>query len=326
MTWQAIKRIAVTFLGTTLLFSAFVGLGTSLALLISSCIGYLPYSDRPGPGWWGHPHWPALVEITTYLGFAPAFAYFSLFFGLGFFGLALVLGFASAPRWLSRVLGALLAGAAAVLAVAGGGWYFALAPIFPDVAGIIGLLYGTLLFPRFIYPRSRHLDMWARTACVAIAAGLLVLWMAWPFIPRTPPPQISFDLIRLTPGNQPVTVPKWQGQDVARETDLLNLRGVIHGGIGGPASSSEGGPEINVELIALESITSEARLHIPKEGYVVYVLQNGRWTPHPSVQKATKHLLIVEPGSDPRFDGGRVQIEDQSPHAFTWYPGIPKGH
>ena len=70
------KRLGLQFCGTAILFSAFVSLTTSGVLLLACVLGYLPYSDRPGPGWWGRVHWPSPAEIGTYLGFAPWFAYF----------------------------------------------------------------------------------------------------------------------------------------------------------------------------------------------------------------------------------------------------------
>jgi hypothetical protein len=326
MSWRPIKRIAVSFLGTAILFSVVVSAGTSLVLLVSSSLGYLPYSDRPGPGWWGHPHWPSLAEAATYFGFAPFLAYFCLFFGLGLFALALVFGLASTSRWLTRVLGAILAGGAALLAVSAAGWYFAVASIGPDTAGILGLLYGAFLFPRFVHVRSDPLPAWMRIVLVSASSGLFAYWLVLPFLPHTPAPPISYDLIRLTPGNQSITAPEWQGQDVARELTALNLHGQVHGGIGGTGASSHDAPEIHVELVALEPITSEARLPIPKQGYVVYTLQNGKWTAHPSIEKTDKHTLILQPGTDPKYDGGRVQITGGKQFAFTWYPAIQTGN
>jgi hypothetical protein len=157
---KMLKSLARRFAGTALLFSGIVGIGTSLVLLLSSCFGYLPYSDRPGPGWRGRVHWPSWTEFVTYIGFAPWFAYFCLFFGLGLFGLCLVLGVASTPRWLNRLVGGVIAAAAAGLAVMAAGWYLALAAIGPDAAIVLGLLYGVFLFPRFIESRSRPMPVW----------------------------------------------------------------------------------------------------------------------------------------------------------------------
>jgi hypothetical protein len=319
-----LKNLGISFAGTVLLFSAIVSLGTCCVLLICDCFGYLPYSDRPGPGWWGHLHWPAWAEIATYFGFAPLLAYGCLFFGFGLFVLSLALGLASPPRWMNCVLGALYAGAAALLAVAGAGWYFAIASIGPDSAGILGIAYGVFLFPRFVPLSTSRRAAWIRVSVAVCAGGLFAYWIVMPFLPRKQRALISYDLVLLTPGNQPVTPPVWLGEDVAQEIKTLNLHGVTHGGIGSTSGSYEGAPEIHVELIALEPITAKARLSIPKQGSVVYTLQGGIWTAHPSISKTDKRTLILQPGIDPKYDGGQVQIDGEKLFSFTWYPTISK--
>jgi hypothetical protein len=321
-----LKSLSRRFAGTTLLFSGIVGIGTSLVLLLSSCVGYLPYSDRPGPGWWGRVHWPSWAEAATYIGFAPWFAYFCLYFGLGLFGLSFALGVASTPRWLNRFLGGVIAAGAAGLAVAGAGWYVALAAIGPDVAIILGLLYGVFLFPRFIEPRSQPITIWVRISIVLCATALLLYWIASPFLPHQPLSAIKYNLVRVTPGEKAVTSTSFPGSEIKADLAALNLRGEAHGGIGSMESSDQNASAIDVELVALEPITKEAKLAIPKTGHVIYVLQGGAWTPHPSISQKDKRTLTVEPGTDPRFDGGRVKLGKEGDfHAFTWYPVIPKG-
>jgi hypothetical protein len=322
-----LKSLARRFAGTALLFSAVVGVGTSFVLLLSSCFGYLPYSDRPGPGWWGRVHWPSWNEFTSYIGFTPWFAYFCLFFGLGLFGLCLVLGVASTPRWLNRLLGGAIAAPAAGLAVTAAGWYFALAAIGPDAAIVLGLIYGVFLFPRFIESRPRPMPVWARITVVCCATALFSYWIISPFLPHEPLPPINYDLVRVTPGEKAVTSTSFVGSEIATELAAMNLRGNVHGGIGGGGGGSgQNAPPIDMELIALEPITSEAKLVIPKSGHVIYVLKNGTWTAHPSIVQKDKRTLTLEPGTDPRFDGGRVKLSEQKQfQAFMWYPGIPKG-
>jgi hypothetical protein len=167
MSIQTLKSLGRRFAGTTLLFSIIVSVGTSIVLFVSSCIGYLPYSDRPGPGWWGSVHWPSWAEFSIYIGFAPWFAYSCLFFGLGLFGLSLVLGAATTPRWLNRILGGAISAMAGGLAVLGAGWYLALAEIGPDAAIALGLAYGVFLYPHFVQPRSEPLPIGLRIGAVA---------------------------------------------------------------------------------------------------------------------------------------------------------------
>jgi len=323
---RLLKSLGLKFAGTALLFSCVVSLGTCLVLLVSSCIGYLPYSDRPGPGWWGSPHWPSWAEITTYFGFAPWFAYFCLYFGLGLFGLSLVLGVSSTARWLIRIIGGLIAGLAAGLAVLGAGWYLALASIGPDAAALIGLLYGVFLFPRFIHARPRPIPIWARAGAVTCATALFLYWIVSPLIPMKPVASVSYDLVRVTPGDKPVGATSFLGKGISNELTSMSLRGEVHGGIGGGASSSPDTPEIDVEFVALEPITKEASLSIPETGNVVYVLKDGTWTAHPSFSKKDRRTFTIRPGMNPQFDGGQIKLGDEKDfHTFTWYPTIPRG-
>jgi hypothetical protein len=106
----------------------------------------------------------------------------------------------------------------------------------------------------------------------------------------------------------------------------LNLRGETHGGIGSVGSSGQDAPHIDMELIALEPITKKAQLAIPKTGYVVYVLKDGTWTAYPSIQKKDKRTITVEPGTDMKYDGGRLKLgKEPDFHTFTWYPVISAG-
>ncbi len=262
---RLVKSLARRFAGTALLFSVLVGIGTSLVLLLSSCLGYLPYSDRPGPGWWGRLHWPSWTEAATYIGFAPWFAYSCLYFGAGLFALSLVLGAASTPRWLNRLLGGTVAAVTAGLGVLGAGWILALAEIGPDSALILGLLYGVFLFPRFIEPRPRPLPTWIRFSSVTFATLLFLYWLLFPLLPKTPAPSINYDLVRITSGDKAVVANEFLGKDISIGMAALNLRGQTHGGIGGlAANSGKDAPTIDVELIALEAITKEARLQFPR--------------------------------------------------------------
>jgi hypothetical protein len=318
--------LAARFAGTTLLFSVVIGVGTSLVLLVSSCIGYLPYSDRPGPGWWGKPHFPSWTEVATYFGFAPWFAYGCLYFGLGLFVLSLALGVASTPRWLNRLIGGFIAAIAAMFAVAAAGWYLALAAIGPYSALALGLLYGIFIFPRFVRLRTPPTSPWIRIGTAACASVLFLGWIFAPLIPQKPVPSVRFDLIRVTPGESPVKEQWFESKDVAAEVAVLHITGEPHGGIGGGASASQGAPEIDVGLIALEPIRTMSKLDIPNSGCVVYVLKGGKWIANPSFSKKDGRKFTVAPGNDLRFDGGQIKFgNDKEFKPFTWYPTIPKG-
>lgn len=324
---KTLKRLCKQFLGTAALFSALVGLGTSTVLLFASCIGYLPYSDRPGPGWWAPAHWPSLSEVGNYLGFAPWFAYFCLYFGVGLFALSLVLGVAATPAWLTRFLGGGISALAAGLAVAGAGWYFALASIGPNTAIAIGLFYGVFLFPRFVYRNEIRPQLWLRVIVVTVTTGLFLFWIARPFLPRKPIPSVALQIDRLTPSDKPFTMSddRFLGPEISSEVGSLNLSGELHGGIS-QAGGGNSQQSVNVLLIALEPITQQYRLDIPETGHVVYVLKNHVWTAHPNFQKKDKRLVVIKPGIDPLYDGGEFKLTDAKRFSkFAWYPAIPLG-
>jgi hypothetical protein len=315
------KRLAIQFCGTALLFSAFVSLTTSGVLLFASSIGYLPYSDRPGPGWWGHVHWPSLAEIGTYLGFAPWFAYFCLYFGVGFFLLSLVLGVASTPKWFTRIIAGVIGALAASLSVASAGWYLALAAIGPNCAMVAGLIYGVFLFPRFVVPREQRLAIWQRSIAITAASAVFILWIVWPLLPRKPVPGMAVLVNRVAPGQVPVD---WKRSEYFRaetwdELSNLHLTGELHGGI--QSAMSGEGQEIEVAVIALQPIDREYRVALPSSGHVVYVLHDGRLEPHPAFTKKDKRTMVLKPGLDPKWDGGQINLgHDCRP--FTWYPAI----
>src|ERR1051326_1838881 len=76
----------------------------ALLILINSA-GYLPYSDRPGPGW-QLPHLPAVSELNFFMGFAFLALPVAGVYGLSFSIAGLILGLCSLPRWGLRVLAA----------------------------------------------------------------------------------------------------------------------------------------------------------------------------------------------------------------------------
>ena len=77
----------------------------TLLLVVINSVGYLPYSDRPGPGWQS-PHVPTMGELKFFVGYAallfPATALYGSFFALG----SAIFGFCRLPRWAVRMIAA----------------------------------------------------------------------------------------------------------------------------------------------------------------------------------------------------------------------------
>src|SRR4029077_16422548 len=104
------------------------GILPSILLVVISSVGYLPYSDRPGPGW-QMPHLAGAEELQFFANFAFLLLKATALYGLIFAVSGLILAFCSLPRWALRVLAAPTASLASGLMMASGGWLIAIAPV-----------------------------------------------------------------------------------------------------------------------------------------------------------------------------------------------------
>jgi hypothetical protein len=154
-----------------------------LVLLGCSALGYLPYSDRPGPGWGNVPmHLPGLNEIGYFgdwavAGLLPVCGFWgSVFFFFGAWS-----GWFGTPKWLIRAMGGVFCGFLAVLATAGAGWYIAIAVVVPNITGVAGVLFGALILPRFAGPIGCSMVPWKRAILVSFAALAVAASISYPF-------------------------------------------------------------------------------------------------------------------------------------------------
>src|SRR5438128_1396948 len=143
----------------------------TLLLVVVNSIGYLPYSDRPGPGW-QMPHVPVLQELKFFAGFAvllfPATALYGSFFAAG----AAILGFCRLPRWALRIIAVVPAFLAGGLLMAGVGWFIAISAVGVYVAAGCTSLWGLFVFPVLV-PRTNY--VLPNAARVSIPALLLLV-------------------------------------------------------------------------------------------------------------------------------------------------------
>jgi hypothetical protein len=294
----------------------------NLLMLLINCIGYLPYSDRPGPGWQA-PHFPGKEELGFYFGFALYLGIPSLLYAAGQTLLAFVYELCSLPKWVMRVLGALIGYIASGLLMAGAGWMIAIAPVGVYIASACGLLWGLLVMPAFVRPREKHLPIAARIALPLFLDAAAVLYFIYPLIPKTPVAPITFELNRVTNGADLVLADKTEylKPETQAEIDGLNLHGEVHGGI--QSTQGTNGSDVDVVVLAFQPIDHEYKLDVPAQGHVVYILANGKLTPHPALQKIEKVHIWIEPGSDTTYEGGKIKVGSEGkPSAFTWYPII----
>jgi hypothetical protein len=126
--------------------------GTVAFLSVAPVVGYLPYSDRPGPGWFGSfpaVSWQEFLETFRFmLGWAMLLAPYAVVAGLIVFILARALEFVRTPRLIVALVCAVISAFFSGYLVLAFGWYIAIGAPPVYFAMLLGLLFGGLLLPK----------------------------------------------------------------------------------------------------------------------------------------------------------------------------------
>lgn len=279
--WKRIGGFFLDWVKSLGLYVLVVAVGTLLFLIGSSMVGYLAYSDRPGPGWGrGVFSW---AEVKFFVGWLPLLAYFLLFLGAALFPFARILGWFHSPRWLIRVFGGAFAGIAALIGVLASGWYIAISQ-YPVYAGAVcGLIFGALLLPRFSGPQwvgQRGWKQWAGIASTVIACGLLV---AYPLIPKQPEQSLELIFVRVVPGPQDITAGENPAGLTARELQELKdlgLSGSFRFGLS--LYRGSGGTNARAVIVCTGDLPSVVELREPRDTNVMYVQRGSQWDMYPT--------------------------------------------
>lgn len=143
---RALRAVAMILFDTLKVYALYVGIvfaGTALVMFAADSVGYLSYSDRPGPGWYGlHPHL-SIADAEFIVGFV-AFAAVLSVFSVVVPGLMLVA--VALRRWRVRpvivglVVGPLIA-LATLWVFAAAGWYVAIGVPFIVSATALSVLF-----------------------------------------------------------------------------------------------------------------------------------------------------------------------------------------
>lgn len=180
----ALKKFAKAWFNILSAYVAGIGTSVVLLLLISSAVGYLPYSDRPGPGWGNIPrHLPGLDEIKYFSGWAFFFLLPTCYFlGSVLFIFMAWIRWLNTPTWLARAVGGLFGYGLTALAVAAAGWYIAISPFVGYAVALLGLLFGIFVLPRFAPDREMHLSTGTRAVGIILALLGLTAFLVYPFV------------------------------------------------------------------------------------------------------------------------------------------------
>jgi hypothetical protein len=174
--WSSFLCVVATYvLATDLL--------PNLLLIAVNSSEYLPYSDRPGPGW-QRPHFPSKDELEFFLGFALLLLRGTALYGCLFAAFAWLLGFCRVPRWGLRLIATPLAFVSSGIMMAAAGWMIAISSMGIYTAAVCGGVWGLLAFPRLV-PKVSYTP----PLSIRIIAPLLVFvasgyWMIHPLLPN----------------------------------------------------------------------------------------------------------------------------------------------
>jgi len=126
--------------------------GTTLFLILSPLSGYLPYSDRPGPGWHSEPFHMTLSDFIGNAQFMLSWALFlslyAIAIGLILLGLARLLEHFRLNRIAVSIICSVISGFLSAYIVLGIGWYIAISSAAINVSLVLGLIFGAFVLPK----------------------------------------------------------------------------------------------------------------------------------------------------------------------------------
>ena len=278
--WQRIVGDVIRTIGDYVLVVLW---GTVGLLILSTLVGYLPYSDRPGPGWHGAGQTASLSVVWFFLWWAGFAARSVATVGLVLFVGARILQLIKCPFWLIRVIGALASGFLSLYVIAGLGWYIAVAAVPVYAAGVLGLAFGAfLLLPtsgsKIRQISARHwIALGAPLMIVIVGAGthyvrslsdqrLEVVFVKWNELPQ--------DLALDAEGG--VRVPL-SGEELS-QLRSAGLRGTLT--VVG-TSTQGSGPNARMVIVMKAQPTSPVILQQPNQAAIIYVQNSDDWNRYP---------------------------------------------
>lgn len=315
-TWKGVGRFFRDWLKSLGLYVFVVALGVLLFLIGSSVVGYLTYSDRPGPGW-GRDVF-SWAEVKFFVGWLPLLVYPLLFLGAPLFPFARLLRWFHSPRLLVRVFGGVFASIAALIGVLGAGWYIAISQYPAYVGALCGMTYGALLLPRFSGPQRagrRGWKQWAGIASTIIACGVFV---AYPLVPKQSEQSLEVIFVRVIPGPQDLTIAERTGglsENELEQLKALGLSGTLHFGMSQYRSGTP--TQARAVVVCTGDVRAPVELREPRGANVMYVQSGDLWKMYPPGAPTLRKRIKFWPSTaEPQM----IEVQSGSSHsAFSWY-------
>jgi len=263
--WSSLLWVVATYILATDLLP-------NLLLLAVNSSGYLPYSDRPGPGWQS-PHLPSKEELQFFLGFAFLLLKGTAFYGTFFALLAMILGFCRVPRYGLRLVATVLAFVSSGIMMAAAGWMIAISSMGVYTAAICGGLWGLLIFARFV-PRIAYTPPLAiRIVIPLLAFGVGGYWLIRPMLPNRALTNAKIEVIRRdTSGKAPLSF-DYLGPGFADRLTGPNA----YASVSRLEFVTDGKNQVRVLLIVDDPQPIAHTFVLPRRGTVVYRQSNGVW-------------------------------------------------
>jgi hypothetical protein len=274
----------------------------SLLVLVNSA-GYLPYSDRPGPGW-QTPHFPTGEELHFFIGFAALLLKGTAFYGLIFAAAGLVLGFCSIPRWALRVLAAPTAFLASGLMMAAAGWMIAISSMGVYSASGCGALWGLFVFPVLV-PRMRYsLPIAARIALPLVMLVGGTFWLVKPMLPDPGLTNGKIEIIRQDPAGADLSQIdlSYLGPSIIREAEGSGK----YVSVNRMEFTTDGRNQVRVLLIVDDDRPVTHAFLLPRSGDVIYRQRQGKWSEERADARNSKLSLEL---SSQTFDGVSLELK-----------------
>ena len=288
------KRWWSSFLWIVVSYIVFADILPNLLLLLINCSGYLPYSDRPGPGW-QPPHLPSKDELSFFFGFAYSLIVPTAIYAAGFGVIGLLFGLCSLPRWVTRIVGSPLAFIASGCMMMAAGWMIAISAVGIYTAAICGLIWGLLVLPLLVVRRTAPLTMWLRVVLpVAIFSGA-AFYLLRPFLPNPAETETTVFVLEQTPLGKTLDKVDWSqfgGMPKMEHTPTGRFAPVAVSTL-----SMSDKRKSRVLVLLSDGESPDTTLDVPRTGDAIYSESHGNWTTilNPS-RKASFRIKVIQGG------------------------------
>jgi hypothetical protein len=263
--WLSLLWVSVTYILAA-------DLAPSLLLLAVNSLGYLPYSDRPGPGWQG-PHLPSKGELQFFFGFAVVLLRGTAFYAALFAFLSRVLGVCRVPRWSLRLVATPLAIFSSGIMMAAAGWLIAISPLGVYTAAICGGTWGLLIFPRLI-PKIAYVPPLPIRVIVPVLLFVIGgYWLIRPLLPNQSLTNAKVEIIRRDGSGGPPFNLEYLGPGFEGSVGDANT----YFSVSRLEFTTSGRNQARVLLVVDDPIPVPHTFVLPRTGVAVFRQSNGIW-------------------------------------------------